>query len=172
MSGIRFALGLVFAVALHAAGTRLDPRFAAVVDPFLVVVVIQALRHSPVGSAVGGSIVGLVQDALSGGPFGLHGFVDTLVAWLATLACQRFVIQRPAQIGMLCLLAAGFQQLALMFLRLAMVADAEAPDPVEGMTKMATSAVLAALFVAMTERSKTWARRRRDARGRRLRLGT
>ncbi|MEM8930835.1 MAG: rod shape-determining protein MreD [Acidobacteriota bacterium] len=170
MSALRFVLGLTCAVVLHAAGLAIDPRFATLVDPFLVVVVIQALRHPPIGSAFAGSAVGLTQDALSGGLFGLHGFAATAVAWLATITRQRFVIQQPAQVGMLCLVAAAFQQIVLAVLRFALVPGSEPPDVLEGVTKMATSAVLGALFVAATDRGSAWLGHRREARSRRLRL--
>lgn len=172
MSGLRFLVALLLAVAIHAAGVRVDPRFASLVDPFLVVVVLQALRHDAAKSAGAGTIAGLTQDALSGGLFGLHGFAQTLVAALATFARQRFVIQQPVQIGMLCLLAAALQQATLALLRLVFLAQSEAPDLVGTIGKMATSAVLGAVAAALADKLQAWDHRRRESRRRRLRLDT
>ena len=78
MKLLRFTLGLICAVLVQALGARYVPHLPMYFDPFLILVVYHSLDGSPAWSSIGGSAAGLAQDALSGGPYGLHGFANTL----------------------------------------------------------------------------------------------
>ena len=83
MRSIRFAAGLVLAVLAYAGAVRVMPGLAQAVDPFLVVAVLNALGGSSLAGFAGGLASGLVQDALTGGLFGLYGFANTLIGYAA-----------------------------------------------------------------------------------------
>lgn len=51
-------------------------------------------RARPVGAVVTGSILGLMQDSLSGVPLGTNGFSKTLVAFLSAAAGSKFDVDQ------------------------------------------------------------------------------
>ena len=169
---LRFLLGLAFATVVFVVGLRIDGRFTTLVDPFLIFAVYHSLRHPPLGSAVGGSTAGLVQDALTGGLFGLHGFATTAVAYAVSWIRQRFVIQQPSQVGILCVLAAAFQGLLLTVLQASMVAGGDLPEPSDTLLRMVTTGVLGAAVFVTAEHFFAWEQQYREKRSRRLRLDT
>lgn len=168
----RFLIGLAFAAVVFVVGLRFDGRFSTLVDPFLILAVYHSLRHDPLGSAVGGSAAGLVEDALTGGLYGLHGFANTAVAYSVSWIRQRFVIQEPGQVGILCFLAAAFQGLLLSLLQASMVAGGDLPDPFDTLLRMITTGFLGALVFVAAERFFAWEQQYREKRSRRLRLDT
>lgn len=113
-SVVRFAGALLLVVALHMAMTRIVPQAVRFVDVFLVLLLNQALRTTPVKGMLYGLVVGLVADAVSGGPYGLSGIAGTVTGFGAAVISQLVVIQRST--GAFALFAAGaaLQQLVLV----------------------------------------------------------
>ena len=169
---LRFFLGLAFATLIFVLGLRIHGSFVTLVDPFLILAVYHSLRHRPLGSAIGGSSAGLVQDALTGRLYGLHGFANTAVAYSVSWVRQRFVIQQPTQVGILCFLAAGFQGLLLTLLQASMVAGGDLPEPSDTLLRMVMTGILGAFVFVTAERFFVWDQVRRDKKSRRLRLDT
>lgn len=167
---LRFAVGLVLAAGIHILSLRIDPGITTVVDSFLILTVYHSLRHGPGWSAVGGTITGLTADALTGGLYGLFGFANTLVAYLSARVQQRFVVQQPMQVALLCALAAALQVATLALLQFGMVADGELPGHVEVLSKMATTGLVGMLLWIGAGRVRTWDAARRFERSRRLRF--
>lgn len=168
----RFLLGLVAAVALHVLGMQL--RVVSVplyFDPFLVLVIYVSMRASTARSILAGTLVGLVQDALTGGLYGLHGFADTAVAYLISAVRQRFVIQQSSQIAVLASLGGIFQGLVLAGLQLALVTDAELPGATSSFIKVALTGLTTLAVYVGSNRLLAYERRRREQRNRRIRLG-
>ncbi|MEM1201939.1 MAG: rod shape-determining protein MreD [Acidobacteriota bacterium] len=169
-AALRFLLGLVIAVVIHISGLRLSPHFGQWIDPFLILAIYHSLRFGPGWSALGGTVAGLVQDALSGGLYGLHGFANTLVAFVATRVRLRLVIQQPLQVGMLCFLAAALQQTVLASLQFSMTQGTELPSILDmGIKMVATGALGAGLYV-LSGKAGDWERRRQEQRRQRPRL--
>ena len=165
-----FALGLAAATALHTLGARLAAGFPAVFDLFLVLVVYNSLS-SPLGwSTAGGSAAGLMRDALSGGLYGLHGFADTLVAYLTARVRERLVIQKPLQVGLLFALAAAAQLVILASLQFLLVSGAELPGLGTLAARMVTCGVLGPLLLLLDQRLRAAAGRWREQRRRRLKM--
>ncbi len=149
MKILRFLIGLAVAAVLHSLGSRLVASFPAVVDLFLILAVYNSLSCSPAWSMAGGSAAGLVRDALSGGLYGLHGFADTLVAYLTARLQQRLVIQQPLQIGLHLAVAAAVQLGILAALQALLVPGAELPGVGIMAARMTSSGILGwALFIA------------------------
>lgn len=170
LSTVRFLLGLVCAAAAHVLS--LYSGVSQIIDPFLILAVYHSLRQSPAWSAIGGSAVGLVQDALTGGIYGLHGFANTVVAYTASRIQNRVVIQQPLQVGMLCFLAAAVQLAVLAGLQYVLVPRAELPLPGAMIGKMISTGVLGAVVYVLANRTLEWEQNRQERNRRRLRLDT
>lgn len=161
----RFLAALVAAAAVQALGLHLYSGFFVAIDLFLVVAVYFSLDDPPVASMLRGTAAGLVQDALTGGLFGLHGFADTFVAWAASRLRQRVVIQQPLQVGVLFALAAALQHTLLVALQYLMLPGSLLPG-LGAMTlrMVATGTVGALVYVAaghLRRRLTAWRERRR-----------
>jgi rod shape-determining protein MreD len=64
--------------------------------PLLVTVYLAVSRRSPLGGALIGAAIGLVQDALSYQPIGILGMVKTLVGYAAASVGVRLDTDHPA----------------------------------------------------------------------------
>lgn len=170
MRFLRFVVGLICAVLLQTLGLRLFPGFALVFDPFLILVVYHSLDGSTAWSSIGGSATGLAQDALSGGPYGLHGFANTLVAYAASRLRQRLVIQQPSQVGLLFVLSAALQMATLASLQFLVVSGAELPGLGSMAARMASSGIIGALLFVFAGRVRGWEKNWRARRRTRLKL--
>ena len=164
MTFVRVAVALLVAYLVHLVGLAITPGFSRWVDPFLVIVVWYSLRTSPVGAEVIGTVTGLLQDALSGGLFGLHAFADTVVAYAVSLVAQRVVVGQQAVRVLIFAAAALVQQLLLVGLLVSMLDEPPLPTVGAVVTKVITSSLLGALFISMENRARSqwsiWQRRR------------
>ena len=170
MRTARFLLALFGAAAIQAVGVHTIGSFFMVIDLFLVLAVFNALESGPAGSMLGGSVAGLAQDALSGGFFGLHGFVDTLVAWAVMKVRQRLVIQQAGQVGLLFALAAAFQLTLLALLQYSMLPGSRLPDVLTMAVRMVATGTAGILLSIFSERAGRRLDAWREQRRRRLRL--
>ena len=165
MRTARFLVGLLLATAFQILGIHLWGPFLLVIDLFLVLAVAASLDHGPVGSMLAGSVAGLVQDALTGGLFGLNGFADTFVAWSASRLKQRIVIQRPLEVGLLFSLAAALQQTLLVLLQFLMLPGGELPGLEVMALRMVTAGAIGMTLFVFLQRSRqkleSWRERRR-----------
>lgn len=168
MRTVKYLLAVVAVAGLQLLGLELVPSFSLAFDLLLVLAVFVSLAAGPVRGMLAGSVAGLAQDALTGGPFGLHGFADTFIAWLAGRLRHRIVIQQPLQVGLLFALAAGFQQALLVLLQYVMVPGSEPPKPGAVALRIATTGIAGLVAFAVND----WLRRRvrRWRRSRRQRL--
>ena len=170
MKLLRFIVGLVCATLLQVLGLRLSSHFSLAVDPFLILVIYHSLDSTPAWSSVGGSTAGLAHDALSGGLYGLHGFADTLVAYVSSRLQQRLVIQQPPQVGLLFVLAAALQLAILAVLQFLLVGGAELPGLGTMTARMASSGIAGAALYVLADKIRQWNRRWRARRRRRLKI--
>ena len=63
---------------------RLSPVFSILDLPLLAVVFFSVARRNPIAGTVTGTAIGLLQDALSGQPIGIHGMADALIGYTAS----------------------------------------------------------------------------------------
>lgn len=164
MRSLRFAAGLVAGILIHSAGLWLAPQFTLAVDVFLVLLVFNGRDGNTLAGMLGGMAAGLVSDALSGGPFGLYGLVDTMVGYGTAYASQRLVIQRAAGVFLLFSLAAAAQQVLLMGVALVIMPEPEFAHYYWVVVKVATSGLLGVMLFAarsrLTTRVEGWRRSR------------
>ncbi len=164
MTFAKVLLALLAACLVQVLGVSVSPLFARLVDPFLLVLVWYSLRTGPVGAELLGTGVGLLQDGLSGGLFGLHAFANTVVGFAVALAAQRVVVGQQAARVLIFAAAAALQQLVLAILLRAMVSGSPLPALASVLAKVVTSALLGAALISMESRARTgwssWQRRR------------
>ncbi len=170
MKLLRFVVGLICAVLLQTLGLRLFSHFALAFDAFLILVVYQSLTGSTGWSSIGGSAAGLVQDALSGGPYGLHGFANTLVAYAASRLRLRLVTQQPSQVGLLFVMSAAIQVATLASLRFLIVSGAELPGLGSMAARLASSGIVGATLFVLAGKIRGWEKNRLARRRTRLKL--
>lgn len=166
MQVLRFGIGLAAAVAIHTLGPRLVPEFSHVVDVFLVVTVLQGLTGNSLVGMVGGLVAGLTHDALTGAPFGLYGFADTLVGYVTARLAQRLVIQRAFGVG---LVVAGFvwlQQLSVVLVQLLAAPPVAWPSPGWWLLRSVVAGCLGGMLVFL---QSLWQRGRASQKQRRTR---
>lgn len=172
MGALRFLLGLAAAAAVHMVASRITGHFAVAVDLFLVVALYVARSGHLPGAIAAGSVAGWVTDALTGGPFGLFGFADTIVAYVTAFASRRLVIERPLGIFLLHVLAVAVQQGLVAGLLGALSSDAELPGlPAVGL-RMAATGVVGTLVAIAAQRFLRRLRGDGSRRRSKLRLGS
>ena len=128
MRALRFGVALMAAALLQFAGMQFFPWFTLAVDFFLVIAVFNAMDGAVVAGMLGGCVAGLLMDAVTGGPFGLYGFANTVVGYGTATAALRLVIQRASSSLLVFCLAAAAQQAIILALALLLLPNPEAPD--------------------------------------------
>jgi rod shape-determining protein MreD len=164
LRALRFLALLLGALIVHFVGVRAVPGFSAVVDPFVVGLVFQALDASPLGGLLYGIVVGATQDAVSGGLYGLYGFADTVVGYVAAVVAQRVVIQRWPGVMLAFAAGAALQQLVLVAVAFLVLGDPELPGVAALALRPAACAVLGLCLFIATQRGRSryesWRRNR------------
>lgn len=171
MKIVRFLLMLGMVVAVHYVGVEVWPPFAQAIDLFLILTVLNALDGNSLAGMLGGLAAGFVQDALSGGPFGLHGFILTLVGYVTARVAQRLVVQRAS--GVLSVVVVAFlgQQILLVLLGLMLAGEPELPEPLWVSVRAVVTGVVGAVAYAAGVRLARLRKERRRRRSKPLRLG-
>jgi len=164
LRAVRFVLLLAAALGVHFVGGRLVPGFASALDPFLVVLVFQALDGGPLAGLVCGLLVGAAQDAVTGGFYGLHGFADTVVGYVAAIVAQRVVIQRWGGVMLAFVAGSAVQQLLLVLVALLVLGDPELPSLASVVVKPLLNALAGLGLFVGTQRGRVqyerWRRNR------------
>ncbi|HEX2223429.1 MAG TPA: rod shape-determining protein MreD [Thermoanaerobaculia bacterium] len=129
MRALKLLAGLAAAVLVHLAGLQLYGGFARFIDVFLVVVVLYALEGETLSAIFVGMLVGLLHDSLSGGPFGLFGFADTIVGYGTARLAQHLVIQRATGVLGVVAFASALQQAIVVALTFLLLPEPALPEP-------------------------------------------
>lgn len=170
MSALRFFAAVAAAVLFHLLGVRLIPNFTMFLDVFVVVVVLYGLEGESLPALFAGLFIGLVHDSLTGGPFGLFGFADTIIGYGAARLAQRLVIQRATGVLALVSFAAVAQQAIFVGLAFLLLPAPEVPNPVWVAIRAGACGLLGmSIYIASAHWRKA-AEARRRGRASRLRL--
>ena len=170
MSALRFFAAVAAAVLFHLLGVRLVPNFTLVLDVFLVVVVLYGLEGNSLAALFAGMFIGLVHDSLTGGPFGLFGFADTIIGYGAARLAQRLVIQRATGVLALVSFAAVAQQAIVVGLAYLLLPAPEVPNPVWVAIRAGACGLLGLSIHIASANWRRAAEARRRGRASRLRL--
>lgn len=171
MSVLKFFLAVGAAVLFHMLGVRMFPGFSLVIDIFLVVVVLYGLEGDSLAALFAGMLIGLAHDSLSGGPFGLFGFADTIIGYGAARLAQRLVIQRATGVLALVSFAAVAQQAIVVGLAFLLLPTPEVPNPFWVAVRAGACGLLGMSIYIASGHWRRAAETRRRGRASRLRLG-
>jgi rod shape-determining protein MreD len=171
VAAVRWVAGLALAVLVHFLGARMWPHFTQVVDVFLVAVSLGALSGNSLVGLLAGLLVGLTQDTLTPGLYGLYGFADTIVGYSVARLAQRLVIQRATGVFAVVAFASLVQQGVVVGLSLMLLPAPSLPSLYEVGIKAAVCGGLGMLIYAVTNRWTASYESRRRNRMSRLRLG-
>ena len=117
---------IVLAVALQMSLARFAVGGRWAFDLVLVGVVYVALRWGPTAGVLGGTLGGLMQDALSGNTVGVGGLAKTVVGFAAGVVGSQFIVTRP--LPRMLLVAAATVVARVMVLGLFGMIDLRWPD--------------------------------------------
>jgi rod shape-determining protein MreD len=168
---LKLLVTLTLAVLVHLAGTWAFPELTRFLDVFLVVVALHALEGNSLSALLIGLVFGLAYDTLTGGPFGLFGFANTLVGYGTARLAQRLVIQRATGVLAVVSLASVAQQAVAVGLAFLLLPDPSLPNPVGVALKVGACGVLGMLLHVLRESWQRSSETRRRSRMGRLRMG-
>ena len=165
MRALRFVAALVTALIAHLLLVALAPPVARVIDAFLLAIVYTAMTARPGAAAAGGAAIGLVEDALGGGLYGMHGFAGTLVGFAMAKTARLVDLQKSYYIGLFFACAVLLQQLVLQALLVLLMQRPPLPSILDLGLRVVLGAPAGALLVAGCERLgeslRSWKSRRR-----------
>jgi rod shape-determining protein MreD len=170
LNALKLFAAVAAAVLVHLVGVRLIPDFALAVDVFLVVVVLYGLEASSLAALFAGMLVGLIHDSLTGVPFGLFGFADTIVGYGAARLAQRLVIQRATGVLGVVSFASVLQQALVTGLAVLLLPAPELPNPIWAAVRAGACGLLGMAVYVATSRWRRSSEARRRGRMSRLRL--
>lgn len=148
MRPVSFVVGLVVVVLAHLAGTWLAPDFPRWANLFVALVVLVGLGARSLPSMAAGSVAGLLHDVLSGGPYGLYGFADTIVGYATARLSQRLILTRVSAIFAVIAAAVLLEEAILILLVTGLTSAAPSPSWVDLGIRAAVSGLAGALAYA------------------------
>ena len=101
----------VAAVLLQSVLPRLWGRLEVLDLPLIVVIYFAVSRRSPIAGTVTGTVIGLLQDGLTGRPFGINGIAKAIIGYIAASVGFAVdvdnLVNRVAMNFIFCLLQSG-----------------------------------------------------------------
>jgi rod shape-determining protein MreD len=90
------AVGIVIAALVLQIALPMYVRWAGLLDLLLLVVVYLALlRRNVIVGLLSGAAIGIAQDALTHGPIGLFGIINTIIGYLGASVSQFVEVEYP-----------------------------------------------------------------------------
>jgi rod shape-determining protein MreD len=96
---LRFIIGLLLALTLHSLLDSFSPNALAFFNPYVVLIVYYSMGGNVFGAIIAGVSAGLVQDAFSYAPFGMHAFSLTVCAYTVAYINSRLVLRGTLAFG-------------------------------------------------------------------------
>lgn len=116
MRWLRFVIGLLIALTLHSLLDRFSPNALAFFNPYVVLIVYYSMGGNIFGAIIAGVAAGLVQDAFSNAPFGMHAFSLTVCAYIVASINARLVLRGTLSFGACLVGAVVLNELVVYFL--------------------------------------------------------
>jgi len=113
---LRFVIGLLIALTLHSLLDRFSPNALAFFNPYVILVVYYSMGGNVFGAIIAGVAAGLVQDAFSNAPFGMHAFSLTVCAYIVASINARLVLRGTLSFGACLVGAVILNELVVYFL--------------------------------------------------------
>ena len=171
MQALKFAVGLVLALLSHFLLVALVPDAAEVVDPLLLLIVLQALNGRVLGALLAGCVAGLAQDAFSNGLFGIYGIAGTVVGWVVARCVLLLTLESRRFVALVFSLSVVVQQVVVLLLLVLLAANRELPSAGALALRIVLAGVLGFLLVSAIGRAESWSQRRRLNRHPRVKWG-
>jgi rod shape-determining protein MreD len=102
---LRFIVGLLIALTLHSLLDSFSPNALAFFNPYVILIVYYSMGGNVFGAIIAGVVAGLVQDAFSIVPFGMHAFSLTVCAYTIAYINSRLMLRGTLAFGA-CLIGA------------------------------------------------------------------
>ena len=99
MRWLRFLIGLLIALTLHSLLDSFFPNALAFFNPYVILVVYYSMGGNVWGAILAGAGAGLVQDAFSAAPLGLHAFSLTICAYIVAYINSRLSLRGTFAFG-------------------------------------------------------------------------
>ena len=99
MRWLRFIIGLLLALTLHSLLDSFSPNALAFFNPYVILIVYYSMGGNVFGAIIAGVAAGLVQDAFSYAPFGMHAFSLTVCAYAVAYINSRLVLRGTLAFG-------------------------------------------------------------------------
>jgi rod shape-determining protein MreD len=96
---LRFIIGLLIALTLHSLLDSFSPNALAFFNPYVILIVYYSMGGNVFGAIIAGVSAGLVQDAFSYAPFGMHAFSLTVCAYAVAYINARLVLRGTLAFG-------------------------------------------------------------------------
>jgi rod shape-determining protein MreD len=107
---------LLIALTLHSLLDRFSPNALAFFNPYVVLIVYYSMGGNILGAIMAGVAAGLVQDAFSIAPFGMHAFSLTVCAYIVASINARLVLRGTLSFGACLIGAVVLNELVVYFL--------------------------------------------------------
>jgi rod shape-determining protein MreD len=102
---LRFIIGLLIALTLHSMLDSFSPNALAFFNPYVILIVYYSMGGNVFGAIIAGVAAGLVQDAFTYAPFGMHAFSLTVCGYAVAYINSRLVLRGTLAFGA-CLIGA------------------------------------------------------------------
>ncbi len=99
MRWLRFIIGLLLALTLHSLLDSFSPNALAFFNPYVILIVYYSMGGNVFGAIIAGVAAGLVQDAFTYAPFGMHAFSLTVCAYAVAYINFRLVLRGTLAFG-------------------------------------------------------------------------
>jgi len=96
---LRFIIGLLLALTLHSLLDSFSPNALAFFNPYVILIVYYSMGGNVFGAIIAGVAAGLVQDAFTYAPFGMHAFSLTVCAYAVAYINYRLVLRGTLAFG-------------------------------------------------------------------------
>lgn len=147
------ALGMA-AIAFQIFLPRFAPAAGLLDLPLLAVVYLAVSRRHVLAGMLAGMLIGLAQDGLTHGPFGLFGIVKTIIGYSAAAVSQYIEVDFPGARSVLCAFFFLVHQALFWALAGGLLERTIAADPVRALMLGAVHAGLALMLFGVFDRLK------------------
>lgn len=131
MKLLRFAGGLVIAVAVHATLNKVAPGSLVYFNPYVILVTYQAMRSGSLAQVIAlGALAGLVQDAFSISLAGANAFALTLCGYAVAFINAKLVLHGNAAFGA-CLAGSTFGAELIVWTLTSILVEAPTPFAID-----------------------------------------
>ncbi len=142
-------------ILLGATLPRLWARLDILDLPLIATVFFAVSRRTPVAGAVTGSLIGLVQDALTDQPFGVFGIVKTIIGYFAASVSFDVDVENLLNRVLINFVASLLQSGMLFLIRRHMLGIGSEPlQPAYALLRAAVNTALAIPLFALLDRFK------------------